>query len=112
MGDLATFWNWGGRYVGYRMNDCLFSYDGHQLGYFAEGDEVYGCNGSYLGEVVRNGSRLITNISKKAWTRQSLAPRSLKSSPGHPDVSEKPMLVGYEDFPVAQITPDNRVLNS
>ena len=34
MGDLATFWNWGGRYVGYRMNDCLFSYDGHQLGYF------------------------------------------------------------------------------
>jgi hypothetical protein len=97
--DLTTFWNWRGQYVGYRLDDCLFSYDGRQVGYFAEGDEVYGCDGSYLGEVRNASSRLITNLTKKAWTRRSLAPRSLKSSPGHPDVSEKPMLPGYEDFP-------------
>jgi hypothetical protein len=100
VGDLTTFWNWAGRYVGYRMNDGLFSYSGHQVGYFAEGDEVYGCDGSYLGEV-RSGSRLITNPVKKAWTRRASVPRVLKSSPGHPDLSQKQMLPGYEDFPVA-----------
>lgn len=85
--------------MGYRLCDDLFCHDGHQLGYFAEGDEVYGCNGGYIGEV-RSGDRLITNLKKKAWTRRSLIPRLLKSSPGHRDVNGKEMLAGYEDFPV------------
>ena len=38
-----------------------------RAGYFAEGDEVYGCAGDYPGE-----TRLITNLGKKAWTRNSL----------------------------------------
>ena len=101
MGDFNTFWNWGGRYVGYRQTDCLFGDNGRQVGYFAEGDEVYGCNGDYIGEV-RSGNRLITNLKKKAWTRRSFEPRSLKSSPGHPDVNAKEMLNGFEDFPVPQ----------
>ena len=92
------FWNWRGRYVGYRSSDCLFSGDGRQVGYFAEGDEVYGCAGDYLGEV-RGDNRLITNLGKKAWTRKSVVPRFLKSSPSHHDVSAKEMLAGYEDFP-------------
>ena len=96
--DAKNFWNWRGRYVGYRSSDCLFGYDGRQLGYFAEGDEVYGCAGDYLGEV-RGDSRLITNLSKKAWTRKKVTPRSLNSSPGHHDVNAKEMLAGYEDFP-------------
>jgi hypothetical protein len=96
--DLNLFWNWSGRYVGYRLSDGLFSYDGRQVGYFGEGDEVYGCNGDYMGEV-RGGNRLITNLSKTAWTRRSLTPRVLKSAPGHRDVSAKEMLAGYQDFP-------------
>jgi len=96
--DISIFWNWSGRYVGYRLSDDLFCSDGRQVGYFAEGDEVYGCNGDYLGEV-RDRDRLITNLSKKAWTRKSLIPRVLKSSPGHRDVNAKEMLAGFEDFP-------------
>jgi len=106
MADLNTFWNWGGHYVGYRLSDGLFCYDGHQVGYFAEGDEVYGCSGEYMGEV-RHGNRLITNLAKKAWTRSALAPCRLKSSPGHRDVNAKQMLSGYEDFPV----PLERILS-
>jgi hypothetical protein len=98
MSDLDTFWNWQGRYVGYRISGCLFSCDGRQLGYFAEGDEVYGCSGEYIGEV-RSTNRLITHLSKKAWTRTSVTPRRLKSSPGHSDINAKEMLVGFEDFP-------------
>jgi hypothetical protein len=97
--DSNTFWNWSGRYVGYRLSDGLFHLDGRQLGYFAEGDEVYGCDGTYMGEV-RGRNRLITNLSKKAWTRRKLIPQSMKSSPGQRDVNAKDMLAGYEDFPI------------
>lgn len=100
MSEMRTFWNWSGRYVGYRLSDGLFYIDGRQVGYFAEGDEVYGCDGSYMGEI-RAGDRLITNVSKKAWTRRTLIPRFLKSSPGHADVNAKEMLVGFEDFPTS-----------
>jgi len=102
--DAKSFWSWRGRYVGYRSFDCLFGHNGRQIGYFAEGDEVYGCAGDYLGEV-RGDSRLITNLSKKAWTRKSLIPRKsviprfLQKFPGHHDVNAKEMLSGYEDFP-------------
>jgi hypothetical protein len=97
--DSKNYWSWRGRYVGYRSSGCLFSRDGRQVGYFAEGDEVYGCSGDYIGEV-RSDSRLITNISKKAWTRKSVTPRFLKNSSCPHDVNEKEMLAGYEDFPV------------
>ena len=96
--DTKFFWSWRGRYVGYRNSGCLFSRDGWQVGYFAEGDEVYGCTGDYVGEV-RGDNRLITNLSKKAWTRRSVIPRFLKTSPGHRDVNAKEMLAGFEDFP-------------
>lgn len=99
MADFNLFWNWSGLYVGYRLCDDLFSYDGRQVGYFAEGDEVYGCNGSYLGEA-RSGNRLITNLSKKAWTRECVTSRLLKSSARHGDVEAKQILAGFEDFPV------------
>lgn len=98
MGDSDAFWNWQGQYVGYRSSDCLFSCAGLQLGYFAEGDEVYGCSGEYIGEV-RSRNRLITRLCKKAWTRRSVEPRRLQSSPGQRDIDAKEMLVGFEDFP-------------
>lgn len=99
LADLNSLWSWNGKYVGYRLSDSLFSYDGRQVGYFGEGDEVYGCNGAYLGEI-RGGNRLITNLSKRLWTRRTLIPRVMKSSVGQRDVNAKQMLAGYEDFPV------------
>jgi len=97
--DEKNFWSWRGRYVGYRSSGCLFSPDGRQVGYFAEGDEVYGCSGDYIGEV-RGNNRLITNLRKKAWTRRSIEPRFWKSSSGPQDVNPNEMLAGFEDFPV------------
>jgi hypothetical protein len=97
--DAKNFWSWRGRYVGYRSSGCLFSRDGRQVGYFAEGDEVYGCAGGYIGEI-RGDNRLITNLSKKAWTRRTVIPRLWKSSSGPQDVNAKEMLAGFEDFPV------------
>jgi hypothetical protein len=101
LADLNAYWSWTGRYVGYRISDDLFSFEGRQVGYFAEGDEVYGCDGSYMGEV-RGRNRLISNLGKKAWTRRRLVPRSMRSSPSHRDVSAKEMLAGYEDFPIPE----------
>ncbi len=98
--DSSDFWSWSGRYVGYRSSDCLFASDGRQVGFFAEGDEVYGCRGEYIGEV-RSSNRLITNLRKKKWTRGSFEPRILRGSPGHHDLNAKEMLAGYEDFSVS-----------
>jgi hypothetical protein len=101
--DPDVFWSWSGHYLGYRSSDCFFSSDGRQVGYFAEGEEVYGSHGQYLAEV-RSGNRLITNLSKKKWTRDSFVPRFLKSAPGHVDVSPKELPVGFEDFTIRQGT--------
>jgi hypothetical protein len=96
--EITAFWNWGGQYIGYRLSDSLFNQEGQEVGHFAEGDEIYGSVGEYLGEV--RGDRLITNLSKKAWTRGSFAPLHSKSFPGHPKLGSKEMLAGFEDFPV------------
>src|SRR5579884_1133388 len=97
MTEINAFWTWSGQYVGFRSSDCLFGPDGRQVGYFAEGDEIYASSGAYIGEI-RGGNRLITNLSKKAWTRRAFVPRSLKSSPGRANVSPREMLAGFEDF--------------
>ena len=98
MDETKSFWNWRGQYVGYRSADGLFGSDGRQIGYFAEGDEVYACSGDYLGEV-RGNSRLIANLSKKAWTRRPVEPRVFMNGPDHASVDAKEMLVGFKDFP-------------
>ena len=99
--DLKSFWTWGGCYIGYRLTDSLFSREGKQLGYFAEGDEVYGCNGKYMGEI-RTSDRLITNVKKKLWSRGTVVPSVQRSVPGHPNVGPKAMLANFEDFPCSQ----------
>ena len=95
--NQKSFWNWGGHYIGYRLADSLYSNDGQQIGYFAEGDEVYACNGRYLGEV-RTLDRLITNVKKKHWTRGIVVPCVQRKEPGCSDVDAKKMLADYEDF--------------
>jgi hypothetical protein len=48
---MDWFWNWGGECFGYRDGDSLFSYFGKEVGRF-DGEEIYGSNGRYLGEVM------------------------------------------------------------
>jgi hypothetical protein len=99
MPQVDWFWTWGGRSFGYREADALFSYEGRHVGQFAEGEEIYGHDGAYLGEV-RNVSRLITNLSKKAWRRGGFSPMAGRGLDQHTDMTAKDMPNGFKDFPV------------
>src|SRR2546427_80641 len=48
--EMDWLWTWGGECFGYRRNDRLLAYYGLQVGRF-HGDEVYGSDGRYLGEL-------------------------------------------------------------
>lgn len=67
---MDWMWTWGGKCFGYRDGDSLFSYRGQEVGRF-HGNEIYGPNGRYLGEVI-NSNRLITNRAKRGWIRRRL----------------------------------------
>lgn len=95
---MEWLWSWGGRCVGYRIEDSLFTCEGKQLGQFGEGDEIYGCEGDYLGEI-RSGDRLITNLSKLAWKRNAFAAGFSKMSSGRAEASAKQIPIGFQDFP-------------
>jgi hypothetical protein len=69
---MDSLWTWGGEYFGYRVGDQLFTYHGIQAGRF-DGDEVYGSDGCYLGEI-KSDSRLISPHSKKGWRHSGFAP--------------------------------------
>jgi hypothetical protein len=98
--NVVSFWNCSGSYIGYRASDGLFDMNGRQIGYFAEGNEIYECQGRYLGEV-RDLDRLTTNPKKKAWARRASVPHALAHSVGHRDQRPVELRPGYEDFPVA-----------
>jgi len=66
---MDWFWNWGGECFGYREGDSVFAYFGKEVGRF-DGEEIFGSNGCYLGEVMSD-NRLITSRSKKSWVRGS-----------------------------------------
>lgn len=98
MQDVDAFWSWSGKYVGYRVADLLFANQGVQIGHFAEGDEVYGSNGDYLGEA-KGSNRLIINVFKKAWKRGSFTPQESSSrTPVSSDIGSKELPAGFEDF--------------
>jgi len=94
---MDWFWNWGGECFGYREGDSLFTYFGKEVGRF-DGEEIFGSNGRYLGEVM-NDNRLITNRSKKSWVRGSFGPRRSGSYARYANYAGYAMYAGYEDFP-------------
>jgi hypothetical protein len=98
MVSIDWFWTCAGECFGYREDNALFTYDGRQVGRFAEGDEIYGRDGRYLGEICRTG-RLITNTSKKNWTRAGFSPTQGRRFSKNNNVSPKEIRLGYEDFP-------------
>lgn len=100
---MDWYWTWGGKSFGYRRGDKLFAYHGLQVGRF-HGDEIYGSDGRYLGEV-KNTNRLITHRGKKGWRRSCFAPTRAGSYAGYANYVGYVMYAGYEDFP----PPDNFV---
>jgi hypothetical protein len=94
---MDWLWTWGGECFGYRVGDRLFAYDGIQAGRF-DGDEVYGADGCYLGEI-KSDRRLITHRSKKGWRRSPFAPVRGGSYVRYCKYVAYVMYAGYEDFP-------------
>lgn len=95
---MEWFWNWGGECFGYRDGDALYAYHGLQVGQFY-GDEIYGADGHYLGEIM-NGDRLITHKGKKAWRRSPFSPMRNGPSARFANYAGYAMYAGHEDFPL------------
>jgi hypothetical protein len=99
VGLNRAIYTWSGRYFGQRVKDRLFTLDGVQAGYFY-GDEIFGPDGFYLGEV-REG-RLVTHQGKKSKRWLTFSPQH---GNGFEDLRRKrarPMSTGFEDFPSPQ----------
>ena len=94
---MDHYWTWSGTYFGYRRRDLLFTHRGKCVGRFS-GQDVYGRDGRYLGEV-RNKNRLITSSSKSS-RRGPRAP-NVQGGSYVPFVNYVGyvMYAGYEDFP-------------
>ena len=94
---MDWYWTWGGECFGYRMDDKLFAYHGLQVGRF-EGDEIYGADGCYLGEVMSE-NRLITHHGKTGYRRYGFSPVRYGSYARYASYASYAMYAGYEDFP-------------
>jgi hypothetical protein len=98
-------WTWNGVCFGYRRADSLFTYDGIEVGRFS-GTEVYGADGSYLGEVrstEEDGDRLITSSYKKSRIADSFVPTFERAQKRPADRNQEQLYCGYEDFPTPEI---------
>jgi hypothetical protein len=102
--DVTRLWTCTGKFFGYRFNDSLFTPDGRQAGQFSEGDEVYDRYGTYVGEI-RKGNRLVTNMSKRDWTRQSFLPQAGLRFRTSADLNSVQIMDGFQDFPPASQLP-------
>jgi len=95
-------WTWNGVCFGYRRGDSLFTYDGIEVGRFS-GAEVYGADGSYLGELrstEEDGDRLITSNYKKSRRGVTFVPTIERLQKRPVDRKAIQLFCGYEDFPL------------
>ena len=63
---MDWFWNWGGECFGYRNGESLFTYFGKEAGRF-DGEEIYGSNGRYPGEVMIKSFEPAPHLSCCSW---------------------------------------------
>ncbi len=97
-------WTWNGVCFGYRRGDSLFTYDGIEVGRFS-GAEVYGAEGSYLGEVrstEEDGDRLITSSYKKSRMAAAFVPIIERAQKRPVDRNQEVLYCGYEHFPTPE----------
>jgi hypothetical protein len=99
-GERTWLWTWSGKSFGYREGDRLFTLEGLEAGRFV-GREVYGPDGSYLGEVGPGDDAvaLATNLYKRDRTQAPFVPTLADPRPPRPAQPVRPFYAGYEDFP-------------
>ncbi len=91
-----NYWTWGGKYIGNRSGDYLYSKHGDPIGKFY-GNELYNFSGYYIGEI-RNSDRLIVNRSSKFKRKSSICKPCGTVGCSYCDCAGYAMIVGYEDF--------------
>ncbi|UTM01091.1 hypothetical protein MID00_16570 [Alcaligenes sp. NLF5-7] len=95
---MSWLWTWKGKSFGYRRGNELRLQNGMHIGTFI-GDEIYGIDGKYLGEV-RNESRLIVRKASKGKSGPKVSRKmKLVAQVGRVNMIGLVGLVGYEDFP-------------
>jgi hypothetical protein len=95
---MKWYWTWSGKCFGYRDGDDLRTYEGYHVGKFY-GDEAYGSDGRYLGEVM-NDQFLITCKSKKGWRKSGFTPYAKYAGYAkYANYAAFAMYAGHEDFP-------------
>lgn len=94
---MRFLWTWSGNFFGYRTNNSLITHAGRHIGKFY-GNEIYDVKGRYLGEV-KNESRLIYCISKRAYRKHPFTPAPQKCAIAiYASYCGYVMYAGYEDF--------------
>lgn len=93
-----NYWAWGGKYIGSRSGEYLYSSAGNPIGVFCE-NELYDFSGKYIGEI-RNGNRIIVNKSSKNKRRSGRCKPCRKCGGSYCDYAGYAMLAGYEDFSI------------
>lgn len=91
---MTHYWAWGGKYIGFRDGDYLYSKKGTPIGYFNK-SEVYDFNGQYLCEVKKE--RLIVKPGKSVVVGAMAKPCNM-SGQAYADSAGNVMLAGYQDF--------------
>jgi hypothetical protein len=99
VGTINSIWTWSGEYFGVFEGADLWTYSGKHVGR-RYGEFIYAPDGSYLGETRNNGTRLITNIQRKAASRHiPFTPFPDRAPSGQSsNVAGYLMFPGYEDF--------------
>ena len=93
---MKDFWAWGGKYIGFRKENVLYSRKGNPIGYF-HNKMLFDFSGKYLAEI-RNDNRLITVKSNKSIRAGSFC-KPINSF-GHSCINYvgNVMIAGCEDF--------------
>lgn len=91
-----NYWAWGGKYIGERSGDYLYSHTGKPLGHFS-GEEIYDFEGKYIGEV-RDEKYLIVDCMKKSKRGFSCCEPTAHCGSSYMDYCGYVMYAGYEDF--------------
>jgi hypothetical protein len=92
--DSGHTWSAGGKYVGHRAGDYLWT-DGRTTGRFT-GELLYDTKCLYIGEMV--GGRLLSDPRKRNRRAAGFIQRRALALRRMPGTNPKPIIDGYRDF--------------
>ncbi len=91
-----NYWAWGGKYIGQRSEEVLYSSNGTPIGTFF-GKELYDFDGYYIGEI-KSQNRIIVNSQKKNLRKSARCRPCSHCGTSYCDYCGYAMYAGYEDF--------------